>query len=70
MQFQETYNMATNTINLPDEGGMQRCNGKCKGIPNGCPLLPLLWLNAFSLRHQSHNCQLLLVCPNTAWLVT
>ena len=65
--------MATNTINLLDEGGMQGCNYKCKGtesIQNLSPLLPLLWFNAFSLGNQIHNSQLLLVCHNSVWLVT
>ena len=65
--------MATDTINLPDEGGMQGCNCKCKGtgsIQNLCPLLPLLWLNAFSLGNQIDNSQLLLVCPNNVWPAT
>ena len=55
MQCQETCWMATDTINLPNEGGMQGCNCKCKGtesIQNLCPLLPLLCLNAFSLGNQ------------------
>ena len=58
--------MALDTINLPDESGMQGCNGKCKRterIQNLCPLLPLLWLNAFSLSNQILNSELLLVCP-------
>ena len=73
MQCQQTWRMATNTVNLLDEGGMQVCNCKCKGtgsIHNLCPLLPLLWLNAFSLGNQIHNSQLLLVCPNNVWPVT
>ena len=70
MQCQETCWMATNTINLLDEGGVQGCNCKCKGtesIQNLCPLLLLLWLNAFSLGNQIKNNQLLLVCPNNVW---
>ena len=66
MQRQETCRMATDTINLLDEGGMQGCNCKCKGtesIQNLGPLLPLLWSNAFSLGNQIHNGQLLLICP-------
>ena len=62
--------MATDTINLPDEGGMQGGKCKCKGtegIQNLCPFLPLLWLN--SLGNQIHNSQLLLVCPNNVWPV-
>ena len=31
MQHQETCRMATDTIKLLDEGGMQGCNCKCKG---------------------------------------
>ena len=63
--------MATDTIYLLGEGGMQGCNCKCKGtesIQN--PLLPLLWFNAFSLGNQIHNSQLFLVCPNNVWPVT
>ena len=37
--------------------------------PNFCPLLPLLWLNAFSLGNQIHNSQILLVCPDNVWPV-
>ena len=73
MQCQETRLMATDTINLPDEGGMQGCNCKCKGtenIQNLCPLFPLLWLNAFSFSNQIHNSQLLRVCRNNVWPVT
>ena len=73
MQCQEICRMATDTINLPDEGGMQGCNCKCKStesIQNLCPLLPLLWFNAFSLSNQIHNSQLLLVCRNNVWPVT
>ena len=73
MQCQETCRMATDTIHLPDEGGMQGCNGKCKGtgsMQNLCPLLLLLRLNAFSLGNQIHNNQLLLVCPKNVWPVT
>ena len=73
MQCQETCRMATDTLNLPDEGGMQGCKCKCKGtksIQNICPLLPLLWLNAFSLGNQIHNIQLPLVCPKNVWPVT
>ena len=65
--------MATDTINLLDEGGMQGCNCKCKGtksIRNLGPLLPLLWFNAISLGNQIHNSQLLLVCPNNVWPAT
>ena len=64
MQCQETCWMAIDTINLPDEGG-------CRGAiaKNLCPLLPLLWLNAFSFGNQIHNSQLLLVCPNNVWPV-
>ena len=50
--------MATDTIILPDEGGIQGCHSKCKGtesIQKLCPLPPLLWLNAFSLGNQIHN---------------
>ena len=71
MQCQETCRMATITINLLDEGGMQGCNCKCKGtktIQKDCPLLPLLWLNAFSLGNQIHKSQLV-VCPNNVWPV-
>ena len=56
IQWQETCRMATNTINVLDEGGMQGCNCKCKGtksIQNLCPFLPLLWLNTFSLAIKS-----------------
>ena len=70
MQCQETCRMATETINLLDEGGMQECNCNYKGtesIQNLCPLLPVLWSNAFSLGNQIHNKQLLLVCPNNVW---
>ena len=72
LQCQETCWMATNTINLSDEGAMQGCDGKCKGtksIQNLCPLLLQLWFNAFSLCNQIHNSQLLLVCPNNVWPV-
>ena len=65
--------MATDNINLLDEGGMQGCNCKCKGtesIQHLWPLLSLLWLNSFSLGNQIHNSQLLLVCPNNVWPVT
>ena len=70
MQPQETCWMATDTINMPDEGGRHGCDCKCKGtesIQNMCPLLPLLWLNSFSMGNQIHNSQLLLVCPNNVW---
>ena len=59
--------MATDTIKLLDEGGMQGCYCKCKdteSIQNLWPLLPLLWSNAFSLSNQIYNSQLLLACPN------
>ena len=67
MQCQETSGMASDTINVPDAGGMHGCNRKCKGtksLQKFCPLLPLLWLNAFSLGNQIYNNQLFLVCPN------
>ena len=73
MQCQETCRMATDTINLQDEGGMRTCNCKCKGtesIKKNCPLLLLLWLDAFSLGNQIHNSQLLLAGPNNVWPVT
>ena len=73
MQCQKTCQMATDTINMPDEGGMQGCNCKCEGtesIQNLCPLLPLLWLNAFLLGNHIQNGQLLLVCPNNVWPAT
>ena len=72
MQHQQTCRMATNKIIMPDEGGIQGCNCKCKGtesIQKRCPLPPRLWLDAFSLRKLIHNSQLLLVCPNNVWLV-
>ena len=62
MQCQETCRMATNSIILLDEGGMQGCNCNCNGaetIQNLCPLLLLLWVNVFSLGNQIHNNQLL-----------
>ena len=73
MQCQETCRMVIDTINLPDEGGMQGRNCKCKGtesIQNLCPLLPQLWSNASSIGNQSHNNQHLLVCQNKVWPVT
>ena len=71
MQCQETCWMAIDTINMPDD--IQGCNCKCKGaksIQNLCPLLPLLWLNAFSLSNKIHNSQPFMVCPNNVWAAT
>ena len=73
MQCQETCPMATDTINLPDAGGMRGRNCKCNGtqsMQNICPLLRLLWLNDCSLGNQIHSSQLLLVCPNNVWPVS
>ena len=64
MQHQQTCQMATDKIILPDEGGIG-CNCKCKGtesIQKRCPLPPRLWLDAFSLRKLIHNSQLPLPC--------
>ena len=60
--------MASNTINLLDEGGIHGCDCT-KNIQNLCPLLPLGRLNAFLLGKQIDNNQLLLICPNNVWPV-
>ena len=61
--------MATDTINLLDEGGIQGCSCKLKGTES----IQNLWMlrpNAFWLGNQIHNSQLLVVCPNNVWPVT